>query len=410
MTAMTFRIFLVATAAAAPFAATAHAQVSAPAPAPMRAAAPAASVQRAPGLLAPAGTAPLAAAAHARTSSPVPASIRAGAAPRSELRTLGHRTLLLTATAASQSQGFMPAAVPAPGSFLRAPDHRIVSMVYRLGLGGRAYCPASFPLTGIAFHHLADYRPEDRAAAIARYGLDRGPGILSVVDGSPAAAAGIAAGDVLVSVNGQSFRSPADIAAQRKADDRRAMIRTAEELFEDQLKRGPASLQVARGADVRTVTLTPVPGCPARGRLARSSQDGAFADGRYAIMTTDFLDFFRSDDELAVAMAHELAHNILGHPDQLREEGVPNSFLRHLGRNARLVRATEVEADRLSVRLLHGAGYDLDAILPFWRRLLGRLDSRLMVISAHPSLAARERYLAEEIAAVRGASPAAPAR
>jgi hypothetical protein len=331
------------------------------------------------------------------------------------MRAMTLRNLLLAALAAAltpsaaRPQALALQAAPAPGSFLRAPDHRIVSIVYRLGLGGRAHCPASFPLTGLAFHHLADYRPEDRAAAAARYGLDRGIGILSVVEGSPAAEARIAAGDVIVSVNGNGFPSPHDIANQRRARDRRAMIRAAEELFETHLRRGPAALEVRRGTQVRTVTLRPLPGCPARGRLARSDQDGAFADGRYAIMTTDFLDFFRSDEELAVALAHELAHNILGHPDQLREEGVPNNFLRHLGRNARLVRATEVEADRLSVRLLHGAGYDLDAVLPFWRRLLGRLDSRLMVISAHPGMAARERYLSEEIAAVRAAAPA-PAR
>ncbi|HEY0014573.1 MAG TPA: M48 family metallopeptidase [Allosphingosinicella sp.] len=326
------------------------------------------------------------------------------------------RILLLAALAmapqaASAAQAPATArAAAAPGSFLRAPDHRIVEIVYRLGIGGLAHCPSRFPLTGIAFHHLADYRPEDRAAAVARYGLDRGPGILSVVEGSPAAVAGIAAGDVLVSVNGSAFPPPAGIAAQSRVRDRRAMIRTAEELFEDHLRRGPATLEVARGGLVRSVRLSPVPGCPARGRLARSDQDSAFADGRYAIMTTDFLDYFRSDDELAVALAHELAHNILEHPQQLREQGVPNSFLRHLGRNARLVRATEVEADRLSVRLLHGAGYDLDAILPFWRRLLGRLDSRLMVVSAHPGMAARERYLAEEIASIRASAAAAPAR
>jgi predicted Zn-dependent protease len=85
-------------------------------------------------------------------------------------------------------------------------------------------------------------------------------------------------------------------------------------------------------------------------------------------------------------------------------------MLRHLGRNARRVRATELEADRLSVRLLDAAGYDLDAIIPFWRRLSGRLDSRLAVISAHPGLRARERNIEEAIAAVRGAPPSVPAR
>jgi predicted Zn-dependent protease len=130
-------------------------------------------------------------------------------------------------------------------------------------------------------------------------------------------------------------------------------------------------------------------------------------------MTTGFLGFFQDDSELAIAMAHELAHNILRHPQQLEAQGVPHGMFRHIGRNARLVRATEVEADKLSIRLLHAAGYDLDAVIPFWRRLHARPDSALMIVSAHPSLGARERYLTETIALVRGTPPApapAPAR
>ena len=173
--------------------------------------------------------------------------------------------------------------------------------------------------------------------------------------------------------------------------------------LEDELRRGPPGSTCCAGRPL-TVTLSSIPGCPARGRLARSGQANAFADGRYAIMTTRFLDFFRSDDELAVAMAHELAHNILRHPQELEAQGVPaGGMMRHLGRNARLVRATEIEADRLSVRLLAAAGYDLDAIVPFWRRLYGRPDSILQIISAHPGLGARERIIAEVLAEVRAA-------
>lgn len=301
------------------------------------------------------------------------------------------------------------AITPAPGSYLREADHRIVSIVYRLGLAGRAFCPAPFPLTGLAFHHLAEYRSADRADAIARWGLDRGPGILSVVEGSPAARAGLAAGDVLVSVDGTPFPSATAIAAESNPDRWRPRTVASEELLEDRLRAGPVRLQILRGGRPLAVTLDSIQACPARGRLARSGQDNAFADGRYVIMTTGFLGFFRTEDELAVALAHELSHNILRHPQQLVAQGVPQSgIMRNIGRNARLVRATEIEADRLSVRLLAAAGYDLDAIIPFWRRLYGRPDAILQIISAHPGLRARERIISEVLAEIRG-SPPAPA-
>ena len=295
------------------------------------------------------------------------------------------------------------------GSYLRASDYRVQEIVYRLGAAGRAYCPERFPASGLAFHHLADYDGEDRAHMVATYGIDRGAGILSVIADSPAARAGLVAGDVIVAVNGAALPSPALAAAERDRDRRRPLTVATEVAIEAQLRLGPARLDILRRSQPLTVTLAAEPGCPALGRLARSGQDNAFADGRYTIMTTDFLGFFRSDDELAVALAHELAHNILRHPQQLEVQGVPNGALRHIGRNARLVRATEIEADRLSVRLLAAAGYDLDAILPFWRRVHGRLDSRLAIISAHPGRRAQERYINEVLAEVRRSPPPVPA-
>lgn len=329
------------------------------------------------------------------------------------MRSLLFCATALVALAAAGGAAAVQAPLPsgtavAPGSFIRSDDDRVVRIVYRLGVAGRAFCPDEAPLTGLAFHHLAEYRPQDRPEAIARYALDRGPGVLSVVENSPAARAGLAAGDVLVSVNGNPFPAPAMIAALPGEQTRRARIVAAEEQLEEQLRTGPARLQVGRNGQLRSVTLGSISGCPARGRLARSGQDNAFADGRYAIMTTGFLGFFRNDTELAVAMAHELAHNILRHPQTLEAQGVPHGMMRHVGRNARLVRATELEADRLSVRLLHAAGYDIDEIIPFWRRLEARPDSLLMMISANPGLGARERNINAVIAEIRG-TPAPPA-
>ena len=69
----------------------------------------------------------------------------------------------------------------------------------------------------------------------------------------------------------------------------------------------------------------------------------------------------------------------------------------------------EAAADRMAIRLMAAAGYDLDAIIPFWRRFLGEYDKDPQIFRYHPSLEARERITRDEIAAIRGAQ-ATPAR
>ncbi|MDP8912958.1 MAG: M48 family metallopeptidase [Pseudomonadota bacterium] len=296
------------------------------------------------------------------------------------------------------------AAVPAPGSSLRADDYRVGTVTYRLASRGASFCRQSHPLTGMMLHHLGEYPISRRAEASRRFGLARGPGVLAVVEGSPAAQAGLLAGDVLLSVDNRPFPSPDATAAEPDDKKRRRFMEAAEAQLEEQLRSGPARLHVYRDGRVILVDLNPVRGCPARGRLARSGQPNAFADGRWAIMTTKLLGFIRNDDELAVAMAHELAHNILGHPGEL-ENVVPKGILRNIGKNAARVHKTEEEADRLGIKLVWAAGYDVSAAIPFWRRLYAKYDPipTPKLFRTHPSLAARERLINQTIAELRGA-------
>lgn len=307
--------------------------------------------------------------------------------------------LMLFAPTLAAAEAKAASAASAPGSHLRAADYRIGAVTYRLASKGAGFCRQRHPLVGLMFHHLGEYPPSRRAEASRRFGIEKGPGVLAVVEGSPAAEAGLAAGDVLLSVGGKPFPPPG--AAVREPDDRkrRKLMEAAEAQLEGQLGRGATNVQVDRGGRSFSVTLTPVMGCLARGRLARSAQPNAFADGRYAIMTTKLLAFIRNDEELAVAMAHELAHNILGHPAEL-EENVPKGILRNIGRNAARVHKTEEEADRLGIKLLWAAGYDVSAAIPFWRRLYAKYDPIPIpkLFRTHPSLAARERLISRTIA------------
>jgi hypothetical protein len=288
---------------------------------------------------------------------------------------------------------------PAPlslGTTLRQDDLRVGAVAYRLAVAGRALCPRTIPQTGLLFHHLGEYLPRDRPLMVTRYGLDRGPGVLAVVAGSPADQAGLVAGDVLLSVDGAAFPSPVAIAAEHDPKRMRTLAEASEAQLEDALARGPAELRVLREGRELTIRLGSLPGCEARARLARSSQVNAFHTGRKVVMTTAMLAFLANDDELAVVLGHEMSHAILHHPVMSEGEGILAGF----GIGAGAIWQREAQADRFGLRLMAAAGYDLDSAIPFWRRYLMKYDGP-QLFRSHPSLEARTRMATQEIAAIR---------
>jgi len=291
----------------------------------------------------------------------------------------------------------LPAAGQSAGSsFIRAEDYRIADVGFRIAHQGLALCRRTAPAAGLLLHHLGEYAVADRVDAVARFGLDHGPGVLAVVANSPAAQAGLRAGDVLLTANDTPFSYAPDKDDEGREDAARLGIEALERRLQAQLAAGPVRLALLREGRPAAATLAAVPGCAARVRLARSNQLNAFARRGYAIMTTRLLDFLESDDELAIVLGHEMAHVILDHPEQLDAAGVPRGLLRHFGKNASRVKATEIEADRLGLRLAWAAGYDISAAVPFWRRYAGRAGSAFA--TTHPGLKAREKIIAETIA------------
>ncbi|HEX8258446.1 MAG TPA: M48 family metallopeptidase [Allosphingosinicella sp.] len=295
-----------------------------------------------------------------------------------------------------------PAEPAGAASFVRAEDHRVAEIGYRMGLAGRPFCAEPYPLTGLLLQHLGEYAAADQKQAMTEFGLDRGPGVLAVVAGSPAARAGLAAGDIMLAVNGAPLAPASGMPRPGRGDAARRAVEAVEGRIEAELRKGPARLTVARGGDELTVELSSVAGCPARVRLARSGQMNAFANRGYAIVTTALLGFIRSDDELAVVLGHELGHVILKHPEQLEAEGVPGrGFLRAFGKNGSRVRATEIAADGLGLRLASAAGYDAAAAIPYWRRYYASFDSLPRLFRTHPGLRERERLAQETLAELR---------
>jgi predicted Zn-dependent protease len=101
-------------------------------------------------------------------------------------------------------------------------------------------------------------------------------------------------------------------------------------------------------------------------------------------------------------LAHEFAHNILGHRVRLDAARVSRGFFGNFGRNAARIRETEIEADRFSVYLLDRAGYDPAAAVRFWTRF-GQHGLNFLGSPTHPNWRARIALLETEIAAIRRA-------
>jgi len=292
---------------------------------------------------------------------------------------------LLLAGAPLADQTLMPL-----GSRLRVEDARVGKVAYELASRGAHFCPQKHPVTGLLLHHLGEYRPENRREVEQLYRLKLGPGVLAVASGSAAASAGLVAGDVLLSVGDQRFPEPAAAAAETKPRTRRLLMEQADTLIADALRTGAARIRVWRAGETIELKLPQAFGCMPHARLARSPQLNAFADGRFAIVTTRLLGFIQSDDELAIAIAHEMAHNILEHRAALDAAGAQRgSQAKHS--KAATIRATEVEADRLGLKLAWAAGYDIDAAPAFWTRL--RKAGGAALGKTHPSLTEREQLL-----------------
>ena len=291
------------------------------------------------------------------------------------------------------------AQAPADASLLamRALDQRVATIGYRLATGARELCARHENLPGFAVHDLSQYGADFRPAAIRAFGLDAGPGVLALVPGGPAERAGMRLDDVLLSLDGRPV--PHGDPGHNRSFDRMAQIL---DLIDEAFADGSAEIEVRRAGAPLTLHVATQPGCASRFQLIPSGRMNAEADGRYVQVTTALAAFATDDAELAAVLAHEFAHNILGHRVRLDAAHVSRGFFANFGRNAARIRETEIEADRLSIYLLDRAGYDPAAAVRFWNRF-GQRGLNFLGSPTHPNWRARIALFETEIEAIRRA-------
>ena len=138
------------------------------------------------------------------------------------------------------------ARVDAPAARLEALislDRRVAAVGYRLTTASVDLCASRRDVAGWAVHAANQYSDALRPVAEARFGLDGDlPGILAVAEDSPAARAGLTAGDLLVRVNGEDLDRGA-VAGSPSHDGLAANLMTLDRA----LAAGPVRLDVRRG-------------------------------------------------------------------------------------------------------------------------------------------------------------------
>lgn len=293
------------------------------------------------------------------------------------------------------------AATPAersPYAALAATEARVAAIGFRLTVANAAWCPVRQPQFGWIWGDPRLYAADRQSDALAAYGAeDRNHAfVAALAPASPAVSAGMRVGTPVIGMG--SAPVPNGV-----GDHPFARITAIETSVAALPVDAPLLLDVGGG---RVVSIAPIAGCASDFRVEASEKPAAVADGRMVLVNQGLAGFAADDDELAAAIAHELAHNILRHRARLDAAGVDRGLGKQFGRNARLFKQTEVEADRLSVWLLAGAGYDPGSAARFWTRFGQRKGRPLLQASTHPSWRDRVASLTAEAAVIASARAA----
>lgn len=276
---------------------------------------------------------------------------------------------------------------PAPQALqeLRHQDLRLAGIADRMLVANRDLCIPLMPVTGIILHSRDQYGPVgDELFAYGKLA------IWAVIEGSPAALAGLAPGDAIVAIGAHEVEHLDHQGGAPLRD-------LAFDILADAPGQGPLELRIRRGAREIPVVIEPDQGCRALVEIITGDDTAARSDGR-VIQIGHTLASELSDEALAAVFAHELGHLVLQHRRRLSEMGVSKGFFAEFGRNRRLNREAEIEADRMSAYLLANSGFDPWIAPRFWLSPEGRrFDAGIFRSAIYPSRKDRAELIGMEI-------------
>jgi hypothetical protein len=187
--------------------------------------------------------------------------------------------------------------------------NRLSEVGMNIAIGAAPLCGRWVTNTlGMDYVHYTAAKPEFRLAARRVLQSDEYPVISSVAVGGPAARARISVADKLVRIDDWMVPKAGNV---MKAVD--------EKMQEIAAEGGEHQIGVLRGTSRLSFKVAAVLRCDSGIALTEDDQVNAFANGSTILVTTGMMRFLKNDDELALILGHEMAHNILAH--QAKQQG-----------------------------------------------------------------------------------------
>ncbi len=261
-------------------------------------------------------------------------------------------------------------------------DQRLQDVGWKMVRGNADFCEQVIPSIGLQLQDLASYgSPEIARAAL---GMEGDFAVQTAARGSPAAESGEFPRNR--EVTGIGALVPNLWPAEERMHWER-LTRAHDTIDEGLAQEGYITFSFADGDFVE---VEPVPVCATRFELSGEGRR-AVADGSRVVIGIEFPGFAYEEEVFAGVVAHELAHNLLGH----------SAWLDRNGRGPRNVRKTEREADRLMPWLMANAGYDPIFAQRFFEEWGPRHGGGIFRARSHDGWDERAEFIAAEIPRIR---------
>ncbi len=282
-----------------------------------------------------------------------------------------------------------------------ADSAKITNVASKIRLAGTSICESHLsPMLGLKYWNIHDFLPADESIARNKYQLGSGLKVLNVASASPAEKAGFKFGDELLTINDLII-----------AGGKNAKKDFSKQLDEFKKTSKPLTIKVWRDGEEKLLSVTPVKACKSDIELIFDNSINAYADGSNIYIAKGMMNFFQNEEEIALVVSHELAHNVMNHIDAKKTNaglGMALGILLDIGAAVAGVNTQggftdaggklgaqafsvdfENEADYVGLYFMANANYKIDNAAFFWRRMAQENPDAISLSSTHPSTSER---------------------